>query len=444
MTSNKPLVKKLGLATTSAFVIANMIGTGVFGSLGFQLADNSNVIAVLCLWLIGGVIALSGALVYSELGAAMPRSGGEYHYLSKIYQPWVGFLSGWISITVGFAAPVAASAMLLGGYLSRITPVNSEMIAISVVIVLTLIHMIGVGVGGRFQSVFTLFKILLILVFIVCGFVIPTHHENLAGAFDTLSYKDFFNTGFFSSMIYVTYAFSGWNASAYIAGEIHDPQRNIPRSIPISTLLVTVPYFLLNFVFLWTAPVSELVGQKEVGYISAKHIFGPEGGSLMAGFISILLVSTISSMVFVGPRVSQVMGEDMKIFRFLAKKSNSGTPVGALLFQMVISIFLITTASFESVMNYTGFTLNLFTILTVMGIFVHRHRFKDAERPYKTWGYPFVPILYLVIISLVGINQFIRYPYESLYGLGTVFSGLIIYWINIYIEKKKNIIHKTN
>jgi len=438
-------IKKIGLITTSAFVIANMVGTGVFGSIGFQLAGTTNLVAVLSLWVIGGVIALCGALVYSELGAAMPRSGGEYHYLSKIYHPWMGFLSGWISITVGFAAPVAIAAMLLGGYTSRIFPsMSSENIALSVVLVLTIIHSLDVKLGGKFQNVFTSFKILLILVFIACGFLVTPHYQNISGSFKTFSFSEFLRPEFFVSLMYVNYAFSGWNASAYIASEIENPQKNIPRSLLISTLIVTVLYFFLNYIFLLTAPVKELIGQPEVGYISATKIFGSIGGSLMASLISILLVSTISSMIFVGPRVSQVMGEDLKLFSFLAEKSKRGTPVYGLLFQMAISFFLIMTSTFESVMTYAGFTLSLFTFMTVLGVFVHRYKFKNAERPYKTWGYPVVPIIYLTIILFTIYKLIEQRPFESLMGFLTVFSGSILYWINMAMEKKKDISTTNN
>ena len=439
MDINTKQLKKLGFVTTSAFVIANMVGTGVFTSLGYQLKDTDNLIAVLLVWVIGGVIALSGSLVYGELGAAMPRSGGEYHYLSKIYHPSIGFLSGWVSITVGFAAPVALAAMALGSYTTRVFPVlSSQSIALSVLLVITFIHSLDVRLGGSFQNVLTSFNILLILIFVICGLTLIPKFQELTTASKSFSFNDIPN--FFISLVYVTYAFSGWNASAYIASEIDQPQKIIPRSLLFSTLLVTVLYFFLNLTFLLTAPANELKGQIEVGYISATKIFGPTGGGLMAMLISILLISTISSMVFVGPRVSQVMGEDMKLLRFLSEKSQRGTPVYAILLQFVISFFMILTSTFESVLTYAGFTLNLVTFLTVLGLFIHRVKYKNIERPYKTWGYPVVPIIYLVIISSLLYFIVKERPYESLMGFLTLLSGSIIYLINRWYEKKQSII----
>jgi APA family basic amino acid/polyamine antiporter len=429
-------LQKIGIIATSAFVVANMIGTGVFTSLGYQLKGINNVVAVLSLWVIGGIVALCGALVYGELGAAMPRSGGEYHYLTKIYHPVVGFLSGWVSMTVGFAAPVALASMALGSYTARVFPDLSPVgIALCSLIGITAIHCYNVKFGSAFQTVFTTFKVLLILTFIICGFVVTPSFQNLSGYIKEFSFKSMLSPGYVVSLVYVTYAFSGWNSSAYIANEIKDPQRNIPRSLFFSTLLVTILYLLLNYIFLLTAPVSELMGQVEVGFISAGRIFGATGGNIMGIFISILLISSISSMIFVGPRVSQVMGEDMAILRFLSYKTKRGTPLTAILLQCCISFIMIMTSTFDKVLVYAGFTLNLFTFLTVLGVFIHRAKYKDAERPYKTWGYPVVPILFLCIILMVMGYLLYNNTMESFMGLATVLCGIILYFINKWFEK---------
>jgi APA family basic amino acid/polyamine antiporter len=428
--------KKLGLYTTIAFVIANMVGTGVFTSLGFQLLDISNTVSIMLLWLIGGVIALCGSLVYGELGAAMPRSGGEYYYLSKIFHPLIGFLSGWVSITVGFAAPVAAASMVLGGYTSEIFGTMSpQLIATLVIVIITLIHSFNIRFGGNFQNLFTFFKVALILVFVVCGLTLTNNPQNLSADLHSFSMKDIINPAFPVLIIWVSYAFSGWNASAYIAGEIKSPQKTIPRSLFISTIIVTVLYLLLNFTFLYSSPKLEMAGIKEVGLVSAIHIFGLEGGKIMGILVSVLLISSISSMVFVGPRVSQVMGEDLKILKFLSIKSKNQIPVYAILLQSCISILFILTSTFESVIIYAGFTLSFFTFLTVIGLFVHRNKFKTVERPYKTWGYPYVPIIFLGIMLWVMYFTLTRKPLESILGLGTVFSGSVIYFINKKYEQ---------
>lgn len=433
---------KLGLITASSFVIANMIGAGVFTSLGYQLASTKTVFSVLLLWVIGGVFALCGSLVYGELGAAMPRSGGEYHYLSKIYHPAVGFLSGWISMTVGFAAPVAAACMALGIYTSRVFPQLYPMvIAISVLVVLTFIHSYDVFVGSRFQNVFTLFKILLIIVLVICGFVFIDIPQQITLMPSSESINDIMNPAFAVSLVFVSYAYSGWNASAYIAGEMDSPQKKLPKSLFRGTIIVTLLYFLLNYIFLYTAPISELIGQPEIGYISANHIFGSTGGKIMGLLISVLLISSISSMVFVGPRVTQVMGEDYSLLKFLSRKSTHGLPIYAVLFQSLISLILILTASFEIIIVYIGFTLNIFTFLTVLGVFIHRYKFKDADRPYKTWGYPVVPIIFLALMLWIFIGLLIARPVESLFGIITIISGFIFYFIDKLFFKSNPIKH---
>jgi APA family basic amino acid/polyamine antiporter len=421
----------LGLTATMAFVISNMVGTGVFTSLGFQLMDIHNIIAVLLVWVAGGIIALCGSLVYSELGAAMPRSGGEYNYLSRIYHPWVGFLSGWVSITVGFAAPAALACMALGKYMMMVLHFASpQSIAIIVLIILTLIHAYDVKAGGRFQTVFTSFNILLILFFIICGLFVTPKLEDFSVPIHQFSWKSVLSPGFAISLFWVSYAYSGWNASAYIAGEIRNPQKMIPKSLFYSTLVVTVLYLLLNFIFLLTSPVSDLKGKVEVGNISAIHIFGQTGGIIMAVFISILLISTVSSYIFVGPRVSQVMGEDIKMLKFLSKKSDRGTPITAIILQTVISICLIITMTFESILLCVSFILTLFTFSTVLGVFVHRIKFKDVDRPYKTWGYPVVPAIFLAANAWALWFLITTRPKESILGFLVLAVGTVFYFVN--------------
>ncbi len=428
---------KLGLFTITSFVIANMIGTGVFTSLGFQLMGIKTPFAIIFLWLLGGVIALCGSLVYGELGAAMPRSGGEYNYLTQIYHPVIGFLAGWISITVGFAAPVALASMALGTYTNKVFPeLSSVWVAISTLLVITAIHSWDVRQGSRFQNIFTIFKVLLIIVFIFCGFLITPFYQNITLIPDSVSWNEIISPAFAVSLIYVTYAYSGWNASSYIASEIKNPAKLLPKSLFLGTIIVTILYVLLNYTFLLTAPVNEMEAQVDVGYISAFHIFGKTGGDIMGMLISFLLVSSISSMVFVGPRVSQVMGEDYKLLQFLSLKNKKSIPVYAILVQSFISLIMIITGSFEAVLTYTGFTLNLFTFLAVAGIFVHRLRYKNIERPYKTFGYPIVPILFLVIMSWTLFFLLTEKTTESLLGLATVFSGLLLYFINHLLNRK--------
>jgi basic amino acid/polyamine antiporter, APA family len=438
---NKENLVKIGVITATAVVIANMVGTGVFTSLGFQVMGTNTIFALLMLWVIGGVIALCGALSYSELGAAIPRSGGEYTYLSRIYHPAVGFMSGWVSVVVGFAAPIALAAMALGGYFTTVFPQFDKMwVGAIVVLLITIVHSTNLKVGGGFQNVVTGIKVLLILVFIGCGFLYG-EHQPISVLPVKNSFNEIWSAGFAFSLIFVSYAYSGWNASAYIASEIKNPQKNLPRSIMWGTLIVMCLYVLLNFIFLYSVPIPEMHDAQgnpiiEIGSLSAVKILGATGGNVMSVVISLLLISTISSMVFAGPRVTMVIGEDLKALRFFARKNKKGIPVVAIALQSIIALFLIFTSTFEAVLTYLGFTLSLFTTLTVIGLFILRFREPNLPRPFKAWGYPFTPIIFIALNIYILWKVIEGKPMVSLAGLGTVFIGLMIYFISNYYSKK--------
>jgi APA family basic amino acid/polyamine antiporter len=419
--------RRVDLFTATCIVIANIIGVGVFTSLGFQVTSITSGFALLALWVVGGVFALCGALCYGELASVMPRSGGEYHYLSTIYHPIVGFLSGWVSVTVGFAAPIAAAAIALGRYFGNVVPnIETKGIAVIAVIIISLIHTRNIRTSSYFQSISTILKVALILILIACGFLIQ-QPQNLSFLPSSDSFTDIFSSSFATSLVFVTYAYSGWNASIYIANDIKKPEKNIPFSLLLGTSVVLVLYVLLNFIFLFTTPISELAGQLDIGYIAANRIFGNLGRTIISLLISFGLVSSISAMIWAGPRVMQMIGEDIFLFRFLSKRNQYGVPLYAILLQLAIVIFLMTSSSFEAVITYLGFTLTLSSCMTVLGVFVHRMRYPEINRPYRTWGYPFTPLIFLAIGLWMLIFIFRDKPAESLAGLGTILLGVPVY-----------------
>lgn len=430
--------QKIGLFTAVAIVIANMIGTGVFTSLGFQVVDIKSHFALLMLWLIGGFIALTGALSYGELGSAMPRSGGEYHFLSKLYHPLVGFLAGWISILVGFSAPVALAAMAMAKYSAVVLPnVSPVFLSLLIVIIISLVHSFNLRTGSYFQQIVTVLKVLLILVFIIAGLILARGQEvNLFPV--KADWDQVFSPAFAVSLIYVSYAFSGWNASAYIIDEIKKPEKNLPASLLLGTVTVTVLYFLLNFVFIYSSSLAELEGKVEVGFVAAHNIFGAFGGKLMATFISLLLISTISAMVWIGPRVTKVMGEDYPLLHFLARTNQGGIPVTAIWVQSAITCLLIVTATFDQVLIYAGFVLNIFTVLAVVGIFVLRVKKKNRSGKYKVWGYPVTPLIFISLSLWSLLYLLIKERTETSAGLLTILAGVIFYWLNYVYKKRKN------
>jgi len=431
---------KFGLITATSVVIANMIGTGVFTSLGFQVMGISSGFALLLLWFLGGIVGLCGAFAYSDLSRRYPRSGGEYNFLSQIYHPAIGFLAGWISITVGFAAPVAAAAIAFGRYFTSaldLTPLFPEifghlnipvLLAILLVVFLTLLHGTNKNAGAIFQNIMTVTKVSFIIVLFVLGL---TYGKNTGMSFlpSKKAGYDIISPAFAISMFFVSFAFSGWNAAAYILSEIKNPEKNVNRSLVIGTGFVILLYLILNFIFLYAVPIPELSGKIEVGFIFTQRILGPNYGSVFGLIISILLISSVSSMIIVGPRVYNVVGEDYPILRWLSRKNND-IPYVAIFLQSLISIIFIITSTFEQVIIFVGFTLNLFTFLTVLGVFIYRFRLAPKERPKNNFGYPWLPGFFLLVNTWLLTYGIIYKPYESLAGMLITLTGLIVYFIS--------------
>jgi APA family basic amino acid/polyamine antiporter len=439
---------RFSLTTATALVIANMVGTGVFTSLGFQVGRDasgnpviSSGLALILLWILGGVIALFGALTYSEAGVLFPRCGGEYHYLSRMYHPAIGFLSGWISFLVGFAAPVAAASIALGSYLRSAFALperlggalsfvkTPSLFAVAVIVAVTAIHALDKILGARFQNVITVLKVAAIVGMAGLGLLLGKS-AHLSFALTPAAGRDILSPAFAISMFFVSFAYSGWNAAAYVAGEMDKPARNLPISLITGTLFVIGLYVLLNFAFLATVPLSELAGQLEVGFIFATKVFGTGAGRIMAGVISFLLLSSISAMIIAGPRVNRVVGEDYYLFRKLGRMSGKEIPVAAIIAQSVLSIIYILTSTFEQVIVFIGFTLNLFTFLTVLGVMILRKKRPDLPRPYRTLGYPVVPAIFLLISVWILTYGLLYRPKESLAGLGITLLGFVVYAID--------------
>src|SRR5438876_5879617 len=386
--------RTVGFFTACGIVIANIIGTGVFTSLGFQVADIQSGFALLMLWIVGGIAALCGALCYGELSAALPRSGGEYHFLSEIYHPAVGFMAGFISATVGFAAPIALAAMAFGKYFRGVFDFGSPVLLSFVLVwMVALFHFGNLRLGSAFQNLWTIVKLLLVGVLIGAGLLIEEKQPItfFPHAADTMS---IFSGAFAVALVYVMYSYSGWNASSYIIGEVKNPERNVPRSLLAGTIVVMATYVLLNAVFLATTPPGEMRGQIKVGLIAGQHIFGSDGAKVVGALISLGLVSTISSMTWIGPRVTMSMGEDHWLLRLLGRKNKHGVPTSAIVLQLLIVNLLLLTQSFADVVRYTQFSLLICSLLAVIGVIVLRFTHPKITRPYRVWAYPIPPVLF--------------------------------------------------
>lgn len=412
-----------------------MVGTGVFTSLGFQLLDIRSGFVLLMLWFVGGIVAFCGAMTYAEIGAALPRSGGEYHFLGQIYHPAAGFISGWISATIGFAAPTALAAITFAAYASssfagETPPWLLKALACSLVAVLTLVHASNRRNSGGTQLVFTILKVAVIVGFCVTALLAVDQTQPLTFMPVAGDGKLLLSGAFAVSLIYVNYAYTGWNAATYLSSEIENPQRYLPWILVSGTLLVMLLYLALNFVFLRVAPMDAMSGQVEIGYIAAESAFGPIGGRLTGLVLALLLISTVSAMTLAGPRVLQVIGEDFRALKILAWKNNDGVPSLAIAVQSSLAIIFILTSSFESILVFAGFTLALNSFATVAGIYVLRWRQPGLPRPYQTVGYPVTPLIYLGITAWTLVFVFINKPHEAIAGLALVAVGGIFYLLS--------------
>ncbi len=415
----------------AAVVVANMVGTGVFTSLGFQLIDIQSAPVILMLWLVGGVSALCGALSYAELGAALPKSGGEYHFLNEIYHPCAGFISGWVSATVGFAAPTALAALTFGSYLnSSGLNVDPLWLATIAIIALTAAHCSNHRRSGGTQTGFTALKILLIFGFSVAALTVSPIESQVEFTWSEDTTSALGSGAFAVSLIYVNYAYSGWNAATYISGELASPQRSLPWVLGISTILVAALYCLLNFVFLSVAPIEAMAGKVEVGVIAARYAFGTELGVFMGALLALLLISTISAMILAGPRVLQRIGQDYPRFALLARENNDGIPATAIAMQSGVALVFLWTASFEQILVFSGATMALNTFATVLGLFVLRWRQPALQRPFRVSLYPITPLSVVGITGWTLIYVVVQRPLEALISAVIVASGGVFYLLS--------------
>jgi basic amino acid/polyamine antiporter, APA family len=417
----------VSVLVATAIVVADMIGVGVFTSLGFQVKDIPSGFAILSLWTIGGIVALCGVFSYGELGAMFPRSSGEYNFLSRAWHPAFGFLAGWVSATVGFAAPVALAAMALGEYGKSVFPDLPPLaLALGAVWLISLVQLTGVRHSANFQLISTILKVVLIVAFLIAGFVVGTP-QPVSFAPHIADFGYIKSAPFAISLVFVMYSFSGWNAATYIIGEIRDAEQNLPRAMLAGTSIVLVLYVALNAVFLHTAPIGSLAGQIDVARIAGSYIFGETGGRFVSAMICIGLVSSISAMMWIGPRVMMTMGEDIPALRIFARRSGEGSPRYAILFQLAVATLMLFTRSFEKVLDFIQFALLFCSFFTVLGLIKLRITRPDLPRPYRAWGYPVTPVIFLLVTLFMMYYLAVDRPLQSFLGALIMVSGLLIY-----------------
>jgi APA family basic amino acid/polyamine antiporter len=414
--------------TATAIVVADMVGVGVFTSLGFQVNDMPSGFSLLLLWIVGGIVAICGAFCYAELAAMLPRSSGEYNFLRRIYHPAFGFVAGWLSATVGFAAPIALAAMAFGIYFKSIIPgAPPLLLGFGITWLAALVHLCGVKFGGAYHNTWTALKLVLIVVFIVAGFAFGDS-QSTSFLPSTVDLAYIGGAPFAISLVFVMYSYSGWNAATYIVGELREPARNLPRALFVGTAIVIVLYVALNAVFLATTPMRELAGQIDVGIVAGKRVFGSLGGRIVGAAISLGLISSISAMTWIGPRVTMTMGEDMPMLRMFSRKSKRDVPAVAIVFQLLVSNLLLLTQSFEAVLDFIQFSLAFCSFFTVLGVIKMRFTHPELARPYRAWGYPVTPLIFLSVTLFMMYYLVVNRPLQSLAGFAMMSAGLLIYY----------------
>jgi len=440
--SDNSLTRKLGLFPVTNIVIANMIGAGIFTTSGLLMQDLNNPMLMILLWIIGGVIALCGALCYGELGAAIPQAGGEYIFLSKLFHPSAGFLSGWVSFFVGFSAPIAASALGFSEYFTRAFPqfiawgnpdILKKLYSIIIIIVFTGIHMRGIEFGAKIQNYLTLLKVFLVVGLVLIGFSSGRGsliNLSMGGEID-LSFSGLKVIGL--SLIWIMFAYSGWNASAYIGSEIKNPEKTLPRSLLLGTGIVVFLYFCLNLFYVYAIGPEEMKGVISIGGLAVGSLFGNKLENLFSVLISFALFSSLSAFIILGPRVYYSMAKDGYFFKFVSEiHPVFKVPSKSIMLQCGIAIVMVLSGTFDQILTYMGFSLGIFPLLAVIGVMKLRYTGKSK---YKMPGFPAVPVVYLLTGVIILILSFLQRPAESSIAIITVLTGIPFY---IIFKKKKN------
>ncbi len=436
------LERKLGLFPLTNIVIANMIGAGIFTTSGLLMGDLHDPLVMLGLWLVGGLVALCGALSYGELGAAFPHAGGEYAFLSRLYHPILGFLSGWVSFFVGFSAPIAASAIGFSEYLTRAFPgllapgllpvagealVMKKLYALLIIAAFTFLHTRGLESGARVQNALTGLKILLIVGLVGAGFVFgrgSLAHLTAAAPF-RFDFAGLKTLGL--SLMWIMFAYSGWNASAYVGSEVRDPSRNLPRSLLLGTGIVMALYTALNLFYVYAIPPAQMEGVISVAGLAAGNLFGKSAGTVLSLLISFALFSSLSAYLILGPRVYYSMSRDGIFFKALAfVDPKCGVPTRSILLQGGIAAVMVLFGTFEQLLTYMGFSLGIFPLLAVLGVFKLR---RSGRSVVKLPGFPLAPAVYLVIGAAILVLAFLRQPAESLVAIATALAGIPVYFL---------------
>jgi basic amino acid/polyamine antiporter, APA family len=440
------LDRRLGPFDAAAIIVSNVIGSGIFLTPAVVAGLTGDGIAMVGVWLVGGCIAFAGAMAYAELAALRPHAGGEYVYLRAAFGPIAAFLTGWTSFVAGFSGAVAASAVGFASYLGRFLPTAADtraiaslplgpialtvtpqaLVAIALIAGLTWIHVRGVGPGRVVQNILAALKVTGLVALIVFGFSFGDGswaHFQPGGAPAAPG-------GFLLALVPVMFSYSGWNAASYVAEEIRHPERFVPRSLAIGTGAVVALYLLLNVLYVFSLSVPELAATSgSVMDQIAERLFGPVAGDVMAVLAIVSIAASVSAMTIAGPRVYFAMARDRVFFKRAAViHPVYGTPAAAIVAQALWSAGLVLTGSFSSLFTYTGFAVVLFSGIAGVALFVLRWRRPDERSPFRAWGYPLMPGLFVAASAAIVLNALVKDPRPTAAGLAIILGGLPLYF----------------
>ena len=448
------LKRQLGLFDSTMMMMGIVIGSGIFLTTGIMAQNIPSASMILIAWIVGGLLIMAGALTYAELGASLPEAGGQYVYLREAYGPLYGFLFGWKMFLVNMTGSIAALGVAFAEYFGYFFPALStkriiisetitmlnkdftyslswgQVVAVTIIIVLSVFNFIGVGLGKSIQNMLTVLKIGAILSFVILGLTLGKG-KPIDFVFNptNLSLGQLI-FGFSIALIAVFWAFDGWNNINYIAEEIKNPKRNLTYALIFGTLGIIILYVLTNVVYLHALPIDEMSGIVRVAEKSSTALFSATAAGLMSALVIISVLGALNGAIFAGPRVYYAMARDRLFFKRVGKvHPKFHTPAFAILIQAFWACILALTGTFEQLFTFAMFVGILFWIAAAAAVFTLRKKFPDLPRPYKTWGYPVVPLIFIITLSGILFNTLLKRPVESLAGLGLTFLGLPVYFI---------------
>jgi APA family basic amino acid/polyamine antiporter len=438
METPSELPRGFGWATPTYAVIASMVGVGILTTSGYILKDTGSAGILLGLWALGGVLAMCGALTVTELATAMPRAGGEYVFIREAYGRSWAFLYGWISFVIGFSAPAAIIALGAAQYLLKplgdvATPGHVRGLAVLIVLAFTGLHLRGHVLSGAVQSWSTILKLVILAVLAIGGLLLGKGawaHWTPAGQGVSRDPRVLA-----ISLVYIMYAYNGWNAATYLAGEVREPARTLPVATLLGCASVALAYIVLNLVYIYAVPVAEFPGMgfadvEPIAALAADRLFGPwVAGPLSVG-IGLGLLASVSAYILTGPRVYNAMARDGLFPSFAGRvDARTGAPVNATLAQGALSLVLLFSARFRDILTYAGIGLAISAFFVILSVFVLRRRRPDMPRPFRTPLYPATPLLFLACTGWMIAFALAKEPRWSLVSIGVILLGIPIYHV---------------